>query len=384
MPGSPGSGNAGLLDQAAGLRWVRDHIRAFGGDPNNVTIFGESAGGMSVSALFGMPRAEGLFHRGIMQSNVASTVRRAEFAEEITRRIAAKVRSTRPAGPIDTRELQRIDWQKLLDAAEEVADDSGLSADVVFGPVHDRDVFPDTPLRATAAGLNSELPIMVGFTRHETRYWYDLDPILAHPDVTPELVLAAMALPALPEGATVEQLADLLRNLEPEMSPVQIGLAGLDDCFFRQPVLRQAEAHHAAGRAPAYVYRLDWRPSVPRDHDFDYGSPHAADLGLVLGTWAAYPEMYGGECSAGLTEQMMDTWLAFARTGDPNHAGLPRWAPYDIDARTTMVFDADGDMEMSAPLCDPDRERREFWATVPFDGLRPSFAPGDLASPAMS
>jgi len=290
------------------------------------------------------------------------------------------VRSIGSDGQIDTNALQGVHWQELLDAAAEVTADSGLSPDVVFGPVHDGDVFPDTPLRATAAGLNAELPVMVGFTRHESRYWYDLDPILAHPEVTPELVLAAMASPALPEGATVEELADLLRNLEPEMSPVQIGLAGLDDCFFRQPVLRQAEAHHASGRARAYVYRLDWQPLVPRDHDFDYGSPHAADLGLVLGTSDAYPEMYGGECAAGLTEQMMDTWLAFARTGDPNHAGLPHWAPKDTDTRTTMVFDADGDTARSAAEHDPDRERREFWATVPFDGLNPSFAPGDLSS----
>jgi para-nitrobenzyl esterase len=220
---------------------------------------------------------------------------------------------------------------------------------------------------------------MLGFTRHETRYWYDLDPVLAQPGVTEELILRAMADPALPEGASAEDLARLLRSVEPDMTPVQIGLAGLDDVFFRQPVIRQAEAHYAAGRSDAFVYRFDWEPAVPRDHDFDYGSPHAADLGFTLGTAAAYPEMYDDTWSTGLADQMMDTWIAFARTGNPDNPALPTWPAYDLTQRTTMVFDAAGDNPTSHLEHDPDPQRREFWRTIPFDGLHPAFQPSDLS-----
>jgi para-nitrobenzyl esterase len=372
-----GSGNAGLLDQLEGLRWVREHIAAFGGDPMNVTIFGESAGGMSVSALFGLPAARGLFRRAIMQSNVASAVRRADFAAAVTDGVAAIALGGR-CGSHTAADLRALTWERLLAAAVEFADGARLGSDVLFGPTCDGAVFGEPPMRASANGLNADLPIMLGFTRDESRYWQDLDPTLADPSLPAELLLGVMAAPALPLGTTVDDLAALLRAGAPEKSPLHIGLSGLDDVFFRMPILRQAEHHARQGRAPAFVYRFDWEPSVPAHPEFDYGSPHAADLGFTLGTAAAYPEMYGGVWSSGLRDQMMDAWIAFARHGDPNHDGLPHWPRYDDD-RMLMVFDADADVATSAIVQDPDRDRRLFWQTVPFDGTYPAFGPEDLA-----
>ena len=373
----PGSGNAGILDQALALAWVRDHIGAFGGDPQNVTIFGESAGGMSVSALLGLPQVRGLFHQAIMQSNVASTIRRPDFADAVTAEIARRALGGTASEP-NPAALRQLAWPTLLESAVSAANDSGLSPDVLFGPVHDGVVFADTPMRATANGLNTDVPILLGVTRDESRYWYDLEPLLAMPGITEDLILEAMVASALPTNATIADIVTILSSVEPDMTPLHRGLAGLDDVFFRQPVARQAEAHARAAAASTYVYRFDYEPAVPRANDFDYGSPHAAELGFTLGTAAVYPEMYGDRWPQRLVDQMMDTWIAFARTGDPNHAGLPRWPTYDLAARPTMVFDADDERVTTAVHHDPDPERRVFWQSVPFDGTHPAFAPHDL------
>lgn len=380
LSNEPGSGNVGLLDQLEALRWIQNHIAHFGGDKNNVTIFGESAGGMSVSALLGMPAAGGLFHKAIMQSNVASAMRRPDFATTVTRELMAAASRTRKRSIGDAAGLRSLRWEEIVEASEAMIEATELTSDLLYGPVHDGAVFPEAPMRATAAGLNADIPILLGTTRTESRFWMSLDPDLGDLEIPAALLVEALASAAIPEDSTVEQTVAFYTDLHPHLEPLLVGLTVIDDVFFHMPIVRQAEAHAFRGQAPAYVYRFDWEPTVPTHPDMDFGSPHAAELGFTLGNPQAYPEMYGDSWSEPLLEQMMDTWISFATTSNPNNARLPDWQPYGLTSRCVMIFDADQNGTTSAPVSDPNGARRTHWESIPFDGLRPAMTPTNLTS----
>ena len=184
----PGSGNAGVLDPVMALRWVRDHIGAFGGDPDNVTIFGESAGSYSVTSILGMPSAAGLFHRAIGQSGGGSNVRSPEYAAEATRLLFEQ------AGVATLAELRALPWEEVTRAQEGVMEGT-LLQEAIYGPVVDGVVFSEPPLRAMADGLSRDVPLMVGFTKDEGRWWLVETPVLRLPVVTPGVM--ALAFPYL-------------------------------------------------------------------------------------------------------------------------------------------------------------------------------------------
>lgn len=368
----PGSGNAGILDQLEALRWVASHIESFGGDPSKVTIFGESAGGMSVSCLLGMPAASGLFQRAIMQSNVASTVRSPGFASSVTERLMEAASEEAGGSITSTADLRSLTWQELRTASTNTSYTMRVLPDTVYGPVVDGEALPEYPIRAVAAGLNAEVPIMLGTTRNEMRYWLELDPRLSDPAFSPRDLIGQAPANTFSESRSVEDVESLYRaNFPAGEPPSHIALAAFDDIGFRQPINRMAEL----AQAPAYVYLFDWAPLVPKHPEFDYGVPHATELGFMLGTHTAYPEFYGNRWSTGLEHQVMDAWIAFARTGSPDHDGLPLWPAYTSTTRPVMKFNADNDGPTSRVELDPESNRREFWADVPFDGSIPSNDP---------
>jgi len=369
----PSSGNAGLLDQKLAFEWVRDHIEAFGGDPENVTLFGESAGGMSATALMAMPSAKGLFHKAIAQSGAGSTAREPAYATAVSEKLLSS------AGVTELDELLDLSMEELV-AAQDLLIEDAFPEDILFGSVVDGDVFPEPPIHAIRKGSAADIPLLTGTTKDETRLWILYFELLADVPLDLVMTLIPSAERAIPEGKTVDDVIELYESNRPGAEPGVITHAAGSDIFFRLPAIRLAEAQLTHQPNNTFLYRFDWPAPVPETPDIDFGSPHGAELGFMMGSGnEGWLEIYGPDpLPQALMEQMMDAWLAFAKTGNPKHSEMPDWPPYDTTDRATMVFNAAEASLMTETMNDPGSDERSFWDTVPFDGVVPDSKPEDL------
>jgi para-nitrobenzyl esterase len=353
------SGNCGLLDQVAALEWVRDNIDRFGGDPENVTAFGESAGGISICCLLAMGRARGLFHRAIVQSGGPNLVRSRALS------IRAARSFLRHVGVNDVDGLRSLSTQALLAAQAVVLKDQFLGGVRAFGPTIDGDVLPVPPLHAVRSGSARDVALLTGTTRDEARLWALYDPNFG--EASPEAWdrwLRGM------NGPGVESLFAAYGRNRPQASSVDVARAVLGDALFRLPLIRLAESQ-ARHRPDTRMYLFAWETPVLEGR---LGSPHAVELPFVFGNLDApgASELIGkgperqAEREA-LTEAVQGAWLAFARTGRPEHPGLPSWPPYEPGQRQTLAFD-----RSCAVQADPLGAERAVWGDVPFDGVTPA------------
>ena len=330
-PGDVAVDNAGILDQIAALRWVQQHIAAFGGDPENVTIFGESAGGMSVGTLLGCPSARGLFHKAIAQSGACHAV---HADRESSSAITAAVLSTLGLSAPNVRQLREIPIDKLLAAQQQVSMQiltMGGKHLLPFQPVVDGDTIPRHPLDAIRAGNAAGVPLLVGTTRDEWNLFGFMDPELRQLDAGK---IAQRLQRRLPHADGAKLVAGY-RASRPQADWSAIFLAIETDRVFRIPAIRLAEAQ--GPHAPAvHAYWFTW--ASPGFGGL-LGSCHAIEVAFVFGGLhlpGADQFVGTGPAAEALCRRTMDAWLSFARSGDPGHADLPDWPSYDAARRATL------------------------------------------------
>lgn len=324
------AGVVGMLDLVAALEWVRDNIANFGGNPGNVTIFGQSGGGAKVSTLMAMPAAKGLFHKAAVQSGSTITLR----PKEETGKQAAKLLAELAIGKDNIEQLQKVPWNQIIEA----------KANQGFGPSADGSVIPRDPFEPDAPEISADVPMIVGYTREDAGIRN-----LSEPPLTDDK-LKQWADETYRDAAA--RLLAAYRRAYPDATPNQVQARMLTDANTGRRANTMVERKSAQGRGRAYLYVMTW-PSPAFEGRF--GAVHGVDLGLVFGN--PRNPIAGNTAEARrLAEIVGSSFVAFAKTGDPNCDKLPRWPAYDSDSRATMIFDNACRVEN-----DPTKELRILW-----------------------
>lgn len=345
------SGNAGMLDLVAALEWVRDNIEAFGGDPDNVMIFGESGGGYKVSTLLAMPGANGLFHRAIVQSGPGLVA----MAPAEATKAALALLDELGLDPARLDELHAMPVEHILEAQLALGRRTpGMMGGAMgFAPVLDDVVLPVQPGDALAAGASSGVPLMIGTTREEGTFFLLVEGMTTGgslPVIDDEALVARVAMMA---GERAEAVIATYRATMPDASPRDIYIRIMSDAVMRMSSITLAERKLAGGSAPVFMYILAW--ASPAMDGF-FRATHGLCVALSMDNCDSAPMAGDYPASRAVAATMSDAWIAFARHGNPNHPDLPKWAPYSLDERATMIFD-----EESVVLADPYREQRLAW-----------------------
>ncbi|HEX3838177.1 MAG TPA: carboxylesterase family protein [Steroidobacteraceae bacterium] len=319
------SSNVGNLDIVAALEWVRDNIATFGADPGNVTIFGQSGGGGKVSSLMAMPAAHGLFKRAIVQSGADVKGISRDAATRDAQRLLARLNLK----PDQADQLQHVPMDQLLKAANE-----GSGPPINFGPVVDGKSLPSDPFDPTAPELSGSVPLLIGTVETEVTF-FPGQPLEPMDDATFHAKLKQLLRTA--SDTDVDRVIAAYRGGRPDRANTDLYLIMASDATFRAAVLLEAERKAEQTQAPVYQYYFTWRSPV---REGKLRTFHTLEIPFVFDNVDACKSMTGsGEDRYALAQKMSSAWVAFARTGNPNHPTLPDvWVPYDNTRRATMIF----------------------------------------------
>jgi para-nitrobenzyl esterase len=344
------SGNAGQLDLILALQWVRDNIALFGGDPGKVTVFGQSGGGAKIATLMAMPAAQDLFHAAATMSGQQVTASGPLNAGARTEAFLDRL----GLRPNQVEALLELPAERLVEGL--AAEDPILGGGVYFGPVLDMTWLTRHPFFPDAHPQSVKIPMVLGNTRDETRGFFGPD----HPAIVglDWDNLAGRMAPELRVDIEPDWVVRQFRARYPHLSPADLFYAATTAGRSWRGQVIEADERAQAGAAATWVYRLDFASPLQPDR----GAPHTHDIPLVFGTLDAPESLTGtGEAAQRVSGQMMDSFIALASTGDPNHPGLAAWPAYRLPARATMVFDT-----LARSENDPRGWERELFARVPY------------------
>jgi para-nitrobenzyl esterase len=344
------SGNVGMLDIVAALQWTRDNIATFGGDPGNITIFGESGGGAKVCVLLAMPEAHGLFHKAIVQSGPAVEMMPLESATETAKQVLGEL----GLSANEARKLTTVSADDLNKAQAAVLRKVGMTSfanrrRIGFNPVLDGKHLPGGPFEPAAPQISANIPLMIGTNKDEMTLFLGLAPWMDGVDESAMRQRAKLFL-----GERSDALVDAYRRARPDDAPRDLVIAIVTDQTMRMPSLVIADRKVAQRGAPVYVYLFTWETPVLKGR---LKSPHALDIPFVFdnvendGLTGKLPTRFA------LADKMSRAWIAFARSGNPSHAGIPSWPAYSAERRPTMLFNDECRVEN-----DPYRAERLAWS----------------------
>jgi para-nitrobenzyl esterase len=334
------SGAAGMLDIVLALQWVHANIAEFGGDPGNVTVFGQSGGGRKVATLLAMPPAAGLFHRAIIESGATIKLVEPEQAARVARELLREL----SLEPRQWRELQTVPLATLMSAYFKVVRRMNVDQMTMgFSPTVDGTAVEQHPFHPQAAAVSAEVPLIIGSTRTELTSSADAAAFMLD-----EPGMRARIGELLGDSAAL--VIDVYTRANPGASPSELYFLITSDERYGAPVMKIAERRAALGRGAVFLYYFRWETPFEGGR---YGAPHTVEIPFVFHNLEASPWTRGVAGAAALADQVSDAWLAFARSGNPNARGVPRWPNFDAAQRATMVFDT-----ASAAAEDPLREQR--------------------------
>lgn len=339
------SGNVGMLDIVAALQWVKNNIEQFGGDPDNVTIFGQSGGGAKVATLLTIPSAKGLFHKAIVQSGAPGGVMRTGSDNKLARRVAELTLEFAEISSEQIKQLRTLPYDDLISAAsqaitavsKEQKTGPGLLGGpaISWGPVVDGDFLPTSPFESEAPTVSKGIPLMVGSTLSE---FENINPQVAkRRDWSDDQVKQYLQQT---RGKNADAIYAAYKKAYPELAPKDRLLV---ESMFRSGVLRTAEMKAKQGD-PVYSYVFAWRSPVL---DYAWAAGHSSELSFIFNNAELGIQSHGGgPVVESLHEQMSQAWSRFAHSGNPNHPGMPKWATFTEEKPATMIFDAEPDLRV--------------------------------------
>lgn len=343
-----GSANTGFLDIVAALKWVNRNIAAFGGDPGNVMIYGQSGGGRKVSIAMASKDAKGLFHKGIVQSGSHIRLMTRDRANDLTDRLLKQLGVAKG----DVTSLNALAWEDIRRANREIQRETNAR----FSPTIDDTVFDSHPWDPEAPALSADIPMLVGTCRTE------LSNQLGTADETNFTLTEEQMVERLARYVPAEDVAGLVsifRAESPGASPSEIFFKITTGRGYWLDSLIQTEAKVRQARAPVWSYRVMWRTPVEGGRRI---TPHSLDLPFMHDNVSKAAHMVGPatEETDYMANTMAETWLAFARTSNPNNPAIPEWAPYDLTRRRVMQFDVP-----ATAADDPHKAEREAMQAYP-------------------